>query len=324
MDKPESNVSTGEFDCSAADSPLERDLHRAMRCPLFGPCAELALKGDSVCYRFPESRFVEGAIVSCNTTRLAFAAFGLRTRLHEDFPEYFRRWLYEEHMAKQHRVDWRFDAEASMFGLEADLFIAIGDPLSQTSWNAARDATRSAKEKGALTLLMAPVSFRFRHHVSFSPEYQIEDADCLLSSDTDDPWWSAYEILLMLTSCLRDKETPGIHLEVLRQIFSEGSQAFMTEWGASRKLHNPQSWISANADILKDHDLPAGFRPIGMLLILEELMTKDEIEVAKSSLINAFPDAETIEVIYRPRKDDRSGKSLSGILLYSGELGYEV
>lgn len=317
MDKPQGSAFSGEFECTFADAQMERDLHRAMSCPLFGPCAELALKGDSVCYRFPESRFAEGAIVNCNENRLAVAAFGLHTRLHEDFPEYFRRWLYGEHNITANRVDWCFDHQAAVLGSESDLFVSVGDPLSRMSWDAARDAARVAKANGALTVLMAPTSFRFRHHVSFHPEWVVEDADCLFNSDTDDPWWSAYELLQLLTSCLRDGETPAIQLDVLRQVFASGSKVFMAEWGGTRRLYDSRNWISGNAEILKSHDIPADSRPMGMLLILEELMSKDEIDAARFGLIDAFPDVGMIEVIYRPKQHARPGNKFSGVLLYS-------
>lgn len=291
------------------------DMHQALACPLFGGCGSIVEStGETVCHRFPENPFKEGVRIVCENVRFSAAAYGLRNRGHDDLPVSFRQWLYEEDAPPQKRARWCFGEEVSSLHEQADILLVTGDPLSVSSWNEARQAARKAKAAGVLTLLLASMPYQATSLAEFRPEFDVEDADCLLHMDDGDGWFSFVAVLRNLAACLRSGPSPALDLEDLRTAFSSGSQCRVEYWMGGRRRQTVTEWVASRVEGFMNDSPVSGAVMRSAFLAIDSELEPNEFDQVQLAARRALPGQITPLLCHRPRSRNLANRSYEGML----------
>ncbi len=291
-----------------------RDMHQALACPLFGGCSSIVEStGETVCHRFPESPFKEGVRIVCGNVRFSAAAYGLRIRGHDDLPVSFRQWLYEEDAPTQNRAHWCFGEEIASLHERTDIFLVTGDPLSVSSWDEARQAARKAKAVGALTLLLASMPYQATSLAEFQPEFDAEDADCLLHMDDGDGWFSFVAVLRILATCLRSGPSPALDLDDLRTAFPSGSQCRIEYWMGARRHQTVGEWVSSRVNGFMNDSQPSNAAIRSAFLAINGRLEPNESEQARQAASLVLPQQATPLICHRPRSQNPDTRFFEGM-----------
>lgn len=308
---------------SATDPEMTwlRDMRQTLACPLFGGCGSIVEStGETVCHRFPENPVKEGVRIVCGNVRFAACAYGLRIRGHDDLPVSFRQWLYDEDAQPQDRARWCFGEEVLSLHEQADILLVTGDPLSVSSWNQARLAARNAKAAGVLTLLLASMPYQATLLAKFEPEFDAEDADCLLHMDDGDGWFSFVAVLRILAACLRSGPSAALSLEDVRTIFPSGSQCKIEYWMGARRRQTVGEWVASRVERFMSDSLPSNAAIRSAFLAIDGRLEPHEFDQAQQAARLALPQQAASLICHRPRSPNPATRFFEGMLFCAYHL----